>query len=112
MFNQRLYAKNQHNKMKYTGKSLTVNVTELFTADLGALWGLECCPAVVRVERLAVVSSGALGLGVPHELVLRGSLQLAVLERQVQQSQVQQPQVLHRALDLPPHFWNWGLTGF
>ena len=29
--------------MKYTGKSLTVNVTELFTADLGVLWGLECC---------------------------------------------------------------------
>ena len=49
--------------MKYTGKSLTVNVTELFTADLGALWGLECCPAVVRVERLAVVSSGGSGAG-------------------------------------------------
>ena len=38
---------------------------------------------------------GALGLGVPHELVLWGSLQLGVLERQVQQ-----PPVLHRALGL------------
>ena len=63
LFYQRLYAKNQNNSMKYTGKSLTVNVTELFTADLGALWGLECCPAVVRVERLWVVSSGGSGAG-------------------------------------------------
>ena len=97
--------------MKYTGKSLTVNVTELFAADLGARWGLECCPAVVRVKRLWVVSSGALGLGLPHELVLRGSLQLGVLERQVQQSQV-----LHRALDLLGllqwAFLELGATGF
>ena len=49
--------------MKYTGKSLTVNVTELFIFDLGALWGLECCPAVVCVERLRVVSSGGSGAG-------------------------------------------------
>ena len=59
---------------------------------------------------------GSLGVGVPHELVLRGSLQLGVLERQVPQSQVQQPQVLHRALDLLGSL-QWallelGLTGF
>ena len=48
--------KNQSNKMKYTGKSLTVNVTELFTGDLGALQGLEYCSLL---SGLSVSSGGS-----------------------------------------------------
>ena len=58
-FYQKLYAIAHISKMKYSGKSLLATVTELFAADLGSLWGLGCCPAVLRLELLTGPSSAS-----------------------------------------------------
>ena len=57
--------------------------------------GITAVPLSSGLSFSGLSLQGALGLRVPHELVLRGSLQLGVLERRVQQ-----PQVLHGALGL------------
>ena len=63
--------------MKYTGKCLTVNVTELFTVDLGALWGLECCPQVLHraLGLLGSLQWAFLELGAHWFLILPGGSQ-------------------------------------
>ena len=58
-FYQKLYAIGHISRIKYIEKSVAVTVTELFAADLGSLWGLGCCPAVLRVERLTGASSAS-----------------------------------------------------
>ena len=58
-FYQKLCAIAHTSKIKYSGKSLAVTVTELFAANLGALWGLGCRPAVLRFEHLTGPSSAS-----------------------------------------------------